>query len=239
MKIVTWNCNGALRNKFKNLLDLGADICIIQECEDPNQTNHIDYKNWANNYLWKGDNKNKGLGIFAFGDIKIQIINWSDQYEERIVKHFLPCMINNDFQLLGLWACHNDSPNFRYIGQIWKYLQVNKSNFKKIIIAGDFNSNSIWDECDRWWNHSDVVRELEELEIVSLYHKFYKEKQGEETKATFFLYRRSDRPYHIDYIFANKEISNKLLNFEIAPQEKWIVLSDHLPISCEFRKINN
>ena len=34
MRIITWNCNGALRKKFKGLLDYNADLLVIQECEN-------------------------------------------------------------------------------------------------------------------------------------------------------------------------------------------------------------
>lgn len=233
MKLVIWNCNGALRNKFEHLSELNADLYIIQECENPALTKHQQYISWADNYLWKGDNKNKGIGIFAKNATKIELLNWSDAYKDHNVKHFLPCLVNNDFQLLSIWASQNKSPNFGYIGQLWKYLETNKSNFKKIILAGDFNSNSIWDEWDRWWNHSDVVNDLSKMNINSLYHRFNREDQGKESKPTFFLQRNVAKPYHIDYIFASKEIENSLTKFEIGEVDKWLNYSDHLPVICE------
>ena len=42
MKIISWNCNGALRNKFQHIAELEADIYIIQECEDPIRAKHND-----------------------------------------------------------------------------------------------------------------------------------------------------------------------------------------------------
>jgi exonuclease III len=69
MKIVTWNCNGAFRKKFEHLSHINADIYVIQECEDPENCKDQSYKNWASNYLWIGNNKNSGLGVFAKDNI--------------------------------------------------------------------------------------------------------------------------------------------------------------------------
>lgn len=142
MKIVSWNCNGAFRKKFNALLSFNADIYIIQECENPAESKDVEYKDWAKNYLWIGDSKNKELGVFAKEQINLKVLDWTNNFKDHSVKYFLPCLINNDFQLLAVWTHQNNSPNFGYIGQFWKYLQVNKNKFKKIIIAGDLNSNS-------------------------------------------------------------------------------------------------
>ncbi|MEK6493595.1 endonuclease/exonuclease/phosphatase family protein [Myroides odoratimimus] len=234
MKIVTWNCNGAFRNKFKQISSLNADIFIIQECENPMETNDQSYKLWAKNYTWIGENKNKGLAIFAKPNIKLQKLNWSNQFNDHTVNYFLPCKINDNFNLLAVWAHYNNSPNFGYIGQIWKYIQINKNNLNNSIIAGDFNSNAIWDQWDRWWNHSDVINELKEIGINSLYHHFHQELQGQETKPTFFLQRKQSKPYHIDYILGSENFINKTSTFEIADFYKWIEFSDHMPIIYEY-----
>ncbi len=236
MRVVTWNCNGALRKKFEHLSDLNADIYVIQECEDPVRIQDKVFNAWAENYLWTGENKHKGIGIFVNSNLKIELLNWDNQYKDHTVKHFLPCLINGDIQVLGIWTHKNNSPNFGYIGQVWKYLQVNKEKFGNMIIAGDFNSNTIWDEWDRWWNHSDVVKELKEIDIESLYHNYFKEEQGKESQPTFFLHRNQARPYHIDYMFASEIFSSRLSKLEIGKVETWLKISDHLPLVCEFNK---
>lgn len=234
MKIINWNCNGAFRKKFENLIDFNADLLVIQECENPAETKDYKYTEWANNYLWIGDTKNRGLGVFAKQSVDLKLLDWSDKYENQKVKHFLPCQINKEFELLAVWAHQNKSGSFGYIGQFWKYFQINKNNFKNTIITGDFNSNMIWDKKNRWWNHSDVVRELEEVGIHSLYHKFTNEQQGEESQPTFYLHRNILKPYHIDYCFASVNFLKNLNNIVVEPFEKWKHLSDHSPIITKF-----
>lgn len=118
MKILTWNCNGACRKKFEIISDFNADIYIIQECENPLLSKHKEYRHWANNYTWMGDSKNKGLGIFAKPDVKLEKLDWPNEFKNHFVKHFLTCKINNDFDLLAVWTHRNNSPNFGYIGQL-------------------------------------------------------------------------------------------------------------------------
>lgn len=227
MKIVTWNCNGAFRKKFEQLIHIDADIYIIQECEDPEKCNDQAYKNWASNYLWIGNNKNSGLGVFAKEDISLKPLDW----ESAGLQSFLPFTANDKFMILAVWTKQANSPTFQYIGQLWKYLQAHQSKFclSNSILCGDFNSNARWDKWDRLWNHSNVVNDLAKIDIHSLYHHVNKLEQGKETAPTLYLHRKLEKPYHIDYAF----VSSKLLasaNLEVGNFSEWISLSDHMPV---------
>ncbi|ATP58930.1 endonuclease [Pedobacter ginsengisoli] len=234
MRIITWNCNGAFRKKFEHLAAFDADIIIVQECENPLESKDKHYIDWAINHLWHGDTKNKGIGIFAREGIKLQRLDWPSEHMGHTVKHFLPCSVNDEFNILAVWLHQNKSPTFGYIGQFWKYLQVNKVNMMNTIVIGDFNSNVRWDQWDRWWNHSDVVRELAEIGIVSLYHKLLNEEQGKETRPTFYLHRNLEKPYHIDYCFAPASFHARLTEFTLGNYQQWISISDHMPMSLKF-----
>ncbi len=231
MKIVTWNCNGAFRKKFEHLSYINADIYVIQECEDPEKCKDQSYKNWASNYLWIGNNKNSGLGVFAKTGLSLKELDW----ESGGLQSFIPFTVNNEFTALAVWTKQANSPTFQYIGQLWKYLQAHQSklNSPKSIVCGDFNSNVCWDKWDRWWNHSDVVNDLARINIHSIYHHVNNVQQGAETTPTFYLHRNIEKPYHIDYAFASSGLL-KSSHLTIGALEEWITLSDHMPIIFEF-----
>ena len=146
MKILTWNCNGAFRKKIEFLQQIEADIYIIQECENQQQSKGA-YEAWLPNLIWKGNNKNKGLGVFAREDYKLEQLYWED-FELEL---FLPIRVNDNFQLLAAWTKYANSPTFQYIGQLWKYLQLHEELIKvqPTLICGDLNSNAQWDVWDR------------------------------------------------------------------------------------------
>lgn len=227
MKIISWNCNGAFRRKYSELTSFDADILIIQECENPALSKDYDYQSWAKNYLWVGNNKNSGLGVFAKENLTLTKLNWpSDTFEL-----FLPFSINESSYFLAVWTKQANSPTFQYIGQFWKYLQLNKQiiALTQPMICGDFNSNKIWDKWDRWWNHSDVIKELDSLDIKSLYHYLNFVEQGQEDVATFYLHRKPERPYHIDYAFLPMHKLSDA-SIQIGEVKDWLALSDHMPL---------
>ncbi len=201
MKIVTWNCNGALRKKLENLDILDADLYIIQECEDP-KTSTQNYHKWAGEYLWFGTNKNKGIGVFPKKHNIVRALNWhgkfringinpihhSSEWSTSDLKLFLPFTLNNLYTILGVWTKGKDSEVFGYIGQLWKYIQIHQKdlNQNNTIILGDLNSNSIWDKPDRWWSHTGVIKELENINLKSVYHHQFRESHGKESQPSFY-----------------------------------------------------
>ena len=131
MKILTWNCNGALRNKFEFIDTFGADVLVIQECEDPSKCNG-DYVNWAGNYLWSGENKNKRLGVFVKNGHHLSALPWKGAYTipgisnlhssaswtTDDLKIFLRVSVNQNLTILAVWTKGSDQEAFIHKDQI-------------------------------------------------------------------------------------------------------------------------
>lgn len=244
MRIATWNCNGALRRKLSAVDTLEADVLIVQECEDP-ALSTSPYRKWAENYLWVGESKNRGIGIFPRNGHEVQKLDWNGEFSVPGIQScskaltwrtgdlrlFLPFSINQQITVLAVWTKGSNNGVFGYMGQFWKYLQIHRSDLTKheTIILGDFNSNAIWDKADRWWNHSDVVAELESMGFESQYHAVQGEEHGKETKPTFFLQRNRTKAYHIDYVFISSDLARRC-DLQIGEHDDWIAVSDHVPL---------
>ena len=236
MKIISWNCNMAFRKKADLILAEKPDILVVPECEHPDKLKFTDEVPKPSDIFWYGTNQNKGLGVFSYGSYKFKLL---DEHDPNI-KTIIPLAVTGgsfDFILLAIWAYNSQDKDFNYIGQVWKAIHHYESllNHRNIILAGDFNSNVIWDKLHRKSNHSMVIEKLKTLNIFSTYHTTFDLQPGLEEHPTFFMYRHQNKPYHIDYCFASLSMIKKIRSLEIGSFEKWAMYSDHVPVMVTFK----
>jgi exonuclease III len=225
----------AFRKKAEFILKYKPDIAIIPECENPDKLKFNPGTILPSDIFWLGTNPNKGLGVFSYSRYKFQLL---DVYNPDF-RTIIPLAVTGgkfDFILFAVWANNPQDRSYQYIGQVWKAVNFYKNLLKdkKIIIAGDFNSNTIWDKLPRKVNHSTVVEFLANKKIYSAYHKFFNRPQGKEKHNTLFMYRHKDKPYHIDYCFISAGFAKKITDVKVGTHKKWANLSDHTPLTVSF-----
>ncbi len=237
MKIISWNCQGAFRKKAKFILDKNPEVIIIQECEHLEKLETEKILGLPENRLWFGDNKHKGLGIFANENILLRV----DENYRSDLKYIVPIVLTSidkesECLIIAIWANNKEDKDGQYVEQVWKAINHYEKllNIERVILIGDFNSNTIWDRPKRNGNHSDVVQKLASHKIESLYHKKFKQVQGKEKHPTFLLQKNKNKPYHIDYCFASEYLTERIKSFQIGQFEEWLAYSDHVPIEVEF-----
>ena len=226
----------AFRKKADFILTYKPDILIVPECEHPDKLKFSDNTPKPTDTLWFGTNQHKGLAIFSYRKFKLKLL---DAHNPEL-KMIIPISVSGgdvDFILFAIWAYHPLDTNYKYIGQVWKAIlhYENLLTAKNIILAGDFNSNAIWDKPNRKVGHASVVEKLKILNIFSIYHSHLNIAPGVEEHPTFYLYRHQNKPYHLDYCFASSALLKKLQSVEIGDYDFWIRYSDHVPLIATFK----
>jgi exodeoxyribonuclease III len=227
LRIVTWNCGMALARKAPGLLALHPDIAVVQECSEKSVD---DLQSHGFSGMWFGTNPNKGLAVFCGKDFTLQA------RDGLFGKWVVPIRVHGsvDFNLLAVWACPVGTKRAdNYIGEVHRCLVKHRGWFSNApaVAAGDFNSNVQWDANRPGRNHTEVVRLLEGHGLISAYHTHHEEKQGAETRPTYYFYRHQDKPFHIDYVFVPK--GWKVRSVEVGSFREWGHLSDHVPLAVD------
>jgi exodeoxyribonuclease III len=204
---------------------------VIQECKRPAIEELNRSEGWS--YSWFGGDPNKkGLGALAKPP-------WTIREKCALpVKWAASVVVEGPatIELFPIWADKNESSRTADIEQVHLLLDV----LEKVpllpftIVAGDFNSNSMWDREDGTKNHTAAVSRFRELGLESAYHNFFGCSQGAERHPTHWNNKKApDAPYHIDYIFLSRALLSKLRNVEVGTHSEWRPSSDHAPVLIE------
>ena len=234
MKLITWNCQGAFRKKAQPITDCQPTIVAIQECECPAKLRFAKELPQPDDFLWQGDNLDKGVGVFTYGDLRLTL----DESYDPTIRHCIPLRIRGevDCHVLAVWAMGHKEKARSYVGQVYHAVH-HYANFirrRETILLGDFNSNAIWDRERKVSNHSALVKVLAEANLMSVYHEYFGEAPGQERQATYFHHRSPHQGYHLDYCFVPKSWLARLQSVTIGPFEPWCGYSDHAPLVVEF-----
>lgn len=228
MRIVTWNCQGAFRRKAHKLLALRPDLAVIQECEPPDRLIFPADTEPPAALLWHGDGK-KGLAVLAYGDYQLTLAA-----AHPAVRHCAAIQVRGavSLNLLALWAMNHANRAMSYVGQVFVAVLHHRQFLRgeHVAVVGDLNSNAQWDKSRPLGNHSHVVGILEELGIRSAYHEFRGECHGQESQPTFYMYRKTDLTFHLDYCFLSSGLIAKLKHVCVGDFAEWRDTSDHCPL---------
>lgn len=230
MRIVTWNCQQAFRKKADALLELAPDIATIQECSEAD-VRSLEPRGYS--VLWFGSNPRKGMAVLCRVGWYIRGLHEPDQ------RWVVPIEVAGPISLrfIAVWACRTGNKlRDNYIGQVFQAISIHPEWFGgggPVVVAGDWNSNAVWDALRPGANHSAVVARLAAIGLVSAYHHHFGERQGQESRPTFHFYRSIDKPFHIDHIFVPKSWLPWLRHVYVGDHERWSSSSDHCPMSID------
>ena len=174
MRVVTWNCNMAFDRKVDALLALEPDVAIVCECAEPERLRARSRLSWIEaEPVWIGRNPHKGLAVFGFNGYALRL---AESYRPSL-RYVAPVHVDGpaECNLLAVWAQNASAGSIRkhQLGPLRRSLSRYKAFLgeRPAVIAGDLNSNTIWDKPGWRINHSTKVRILEErFGPVSAYH---------------------------------------------------------------------
>lgn len=112
----------AFRKKAEVILKYKPDILVVPECEHPDK---LKYKNGIpcpTEALWFGSNLHKGLGIFSYGDFKLELINGYNP-DFKLVIPISATNKKHTVTLYAIWAHNPADREGRYITQVWKAIR--------------------------------------------------------------------------------------------------------------------
>ena len=228
MRLIAWNCQMAFRRKFQRVEALKPDILVISESESPEFLRQKGAQLPWPNHLWIGDNRSKGLSVFARDGYSLRLKKSHDPAFRFVV----PVDVTGPdgvFDLYALWTQGDKTPSKAYVTHALNAARKHRLNLTETsVLAGDFNSNPVFIPSGK--RHLELVDILAFSGHRSIYHRQNDEAHGRETTPTFYLHRNRAKPYHLDYVFCHE---TRPANLTVGAIDDWLVHSDHLPLIAD------
>lgn len=235
LRIVSWNCNMALYQKFDRLLSLRPDVAIIQECASPERDAARRWQPPCTDRDWIGFNADKGLGVFTFGGLRIRRAKaYSEAFSLYLPVHIMGCC---GFNLLGAWMADArkipPGATNEPLAAMRAYRRFLAS--APSVVAGDFNllPQQI-SHRDGGQPGSSLVERLARIGLQNADDLPIAGAPAVPLRRTHYHQRKPGRGFVVDYIFVPRCERTRLSAFEVCEPRGWIQWSDHVPLVAEF-----
>lgn len=223
----------ALDRKRSAVEVIGADVLVVPECDaSPALAGELGVS-----FAWRGENPQKGLGVFAFGGWRTEPVD-----EEQPLPWVLPVRVIDPGGvevaiLLAVWTvAHRLDGRPDYAGQVSAAIDACTTALEegRAVIAGDLNCSAQGPSVAR---HLENMRRLERAGVRSAYHAFFGHEHGAEGAMTLSWVgpKRRVYEYHCDFLFLPGHMLERLRQVEVGSMMDWIEsgLSDHCPVVAE------
>lgn len=234
MRLVTWNCQGGFARKHAAIAAMEPDVLVVPEAARVDGLEQVLGASPVNSVEWVGSNPRKGLGVVSYGEYSLRV---HEAYDARL-RWILPLEVRGPipFTLVAVWAMPDEDSGRRYAQCVFDACDSYRTLLEspRVVIAGDFNNNVCFDTPRHPLKFASVLSTLESRGLRSLYHVERGCAHGEEPDPTFFLYRRAERRYHIDFIFAKAALMELGFSVTVGDHATWGSASDHMPLACTF-----
>lgn len=237
VRVVTWNCDRALHEKWSPVTEWSPDILIVQEAASPAvlRAKGVPLPDQVH---WVGSDKHRGLLVVAFGDYRLRV---AETYFAGL-QWVLPLVVSGPetFTLLAVCDMYRMTAQGDPDAAASDAVTVALSRYRELLaagdvmLAGDLNNNVAFDpERGGTRNFAPTVDTLTRLGCVSAYHAHRGEEHGRETAPTHYNLRREYFPSHIDYCFV--PAAWRIDDLYIGGYEEWVSpaaewASDHTPL---------
>lgn len=231
MRVMTWNCAGGFHRKAPPLLAQSPDIAVIQEVlEKDTDALGLEYDAY-----WIGRPGSKGLLIAAKPQYALSITATT---KAPYLAEFAASTGCDTLFGTAVWSVPEGARNYlKTVCDGLDELGQRPPTDGIQLMLGDFNASPVFDAKNTKINQfSHLQDRMKPRRLESLWHYHSRESLGQETTATFFLYRHQNKPYHLDYIFGCEAARTALTAIEIGKHADWCAeWSDHVPIIADFQ----